>query len=84
MEMKLIRKLGWETVRRYCISRNLYTNGCNEEYTALYEFISGKGNKINDEDLLYVAEDIWKHSITDLYIEDIFTGLNSESYYEIA
>lgn len=82
MIMKLVRKLGWDTVRQYCIKNELYTNGCNQEYTSLYDYITLKKYTIDDEALLYIAEDIWKHSITDLYIEDIFSGLNRESYYE--
>ena len=81
--LKLVRKLGWETVRRYCISRNLYTRGCNEEYESLYEYIAEKNYIISDEDLLVIANDILVHSDTDLLIENIFSGLNRESYYEL-
>ena len=82
--MKLIRILGWDTVRAYCVRNSLYTNGCNQEYTALYEYITERKYRIDDEALLYIAEDIYKHSITDLYLEDIYSGLNRESYYQIA
>lgn len=79
---KVIRKLGWDTVRGYCISRKLYTNGCNQEYEKLYKFIIKKNYNISDKDLMRISEDIWMHSITDLEVIDIFTGLNSQSYYE--
>lgn len=79
---KIIRCLGWDTVRGYCISRKLYTNGCNQEYEKLYKFITKKKYIISDKDLYNISYDIWMHSITDLEIMDIFTGLNSQSYYE--
>lgn len=80
--MKIIRKLGWDTVRGYCIDRKLYTNGSNEDYEKLYNFITKKKYNITDNDIIKIAEDIKIHSITDLEIIDIITGLNMNSYYE--
>lgn len=80
---RVIRKLGFDTIRSYCIERKLYINGTNEEYNNLYDFVSELNNQITDFQLWLISQDIKEHSITDLQIIDIFTGLNRESYYEV-
>lgn len=83
---KIVRKLNWETVRSYCIINDLYTNGCNEDYTKLYNYISDRDNYITDDDLIIIACDIYNHSYiknNDLEIIDIISGLNRNSFYEV-
>lgn len=80
--MKLIRKLDWYGVRDCCIKNELYTNGCNEEYNNLSDYVYNH-NIINDEDLIYIATDILEHSITDMTLEDIVSALNRRSHIEV-
>lgn len=82
--MKLERIIRWDEVRRFCIDNELYTNGCNEEYNKLYEFIVERNNKINDDDLVIISEDILDHSITEFELIDIISGLNRRSFYQEA
>lgn len=75
--MKLKKELRFEDVRRICIDNNLYTNGTNEEYNELMEFVEEIGN-ITDYRLLLIGRNILNHSITDYSLDTIITLLNSK------
>lgn len=75
--MKLKKELRFEDVRRICIDNNLYTNGTNEEYNELMEFVEEIGN-ITDYRLLLIGRNIFNHSITDYSLDTIITLLNSK------
>lgn len=84
--MRIIRKLTWDSVRSYCINNDLYTRGFNEDYTRLYNYIADRDNYIEDNDLIIIANDIWYHSdmeSNDLELDNIISGLNRLSFYEV-
>ena len=80
--MKLERELRFEDVRRVCIDNDLYTNGTNEEYNDLMKFVNSISN-ITDEELIVVASDILKNSITDYSLDTIITLLNEKIFISI-
>lgn len=71
--MKYARILRNDDVREMCISNELYTNGCNEEYYKMFEKCEGE---ITDEKLFEIATDIYDHSCTDMTVLDIANALN--------
>ena len=77
--MKIIRELRFEDIRRICIEHNLYTNGTNEEYSELKNFVDGIKN-MTDLRLMLVAKDIMNHSTTDYSISTILTLLNEKAF----
>lgn len=79
IKMKLIRELRFEDVRRICIDNNFYTNGTNEEYNKLKNYID-EVNDMTDDKLIKVARDIQKHSITDYSLTTIITLLNEKIF----
>ena len=84
--MRIVRKLTWDSVRSYCINNDLYTRGFNEDYTRLYNYIADRDNYIGDNDLIIIAKDIWYHSdmeSNDLELDNIISGLNRLSFYEV-
>lgn len=63
MKVKILERMDVGLVREYCIKRNLYTMGTNEEYSNMlnmcYEYSAREG----DVDILQkIAEDIIEHS----------------------
>lgn len=80
--MKLKKELRFEDVRRICIEHNLYTNGTNEEYNELMEFVNEIGN-ITDYRLILIGRNILNHSITDYSLDTIITLLNEKIFITV-
>lgn len=77
MKRTLIKKLYFNDVRELCINNNYYTNGDNKSYNNLCDYIVSK-TTITDNNLLHIAEDIKKHSITSDDLSYILTQLNKK------
>lgn len=71
--MKFKRVLRNDDVREMCIINELYTNGNNHEYYAMFEKCEGE---ITEDKLFEIATDIFDHSVTDLSILEIANALN--------
>lgn len=70
MKIKETRYLYWEELRAFCIRRDYYTLGTNEDYEALYSMLPEvqyregrrKSPHVTAKDLLKVAKDIMDNS----------------------
>ena len=54
------RKWSNSSVRKMCVEHELYTNGCNEDYDHMLSWVDRLYP--NYENMLFIAEDIVKHS----------------------
>jgi len=68
--MKEVRKLTGGDLRRLCISKNWYTNGCNEEYGAMLR-LANECENVETSTIVTIAKDILSHSETDYPLESI-------------
>lgn len=59
-KIKLYRIWHAEDVRQFCMKNNYYTNGNNEEYTAMLNFV--ENNDPTPENIYEVARNILNHS----------------------
>ena len=71
--MEFYEQLNWEKVRQFCIDRNLYTRGSNEEYSKMLQMCNGSSPIA----IIAVSADILAHSSTDMSEVDIATALYS-------
>lgn len=67
-----------EDVRKVCIDYNLYTNGDNQSYECLLEFVGVMGKDFTDNTLYYIAQDILDHSVTSIGLGYLCYLLNRE------
>lgn len=67
-------------VRSVCCECNLYTNGTNEQYDAMFSMVLALYPKsiITGEDLYPIAADILTHSRTDMDVESIMFALGEK------
>ena len=77
--MKLVRFLRFEDVRRVCIENDFYTNGTNEEYNDLKEYVD-RTKDMTDDKLIRVARNIQNHSNTTYTLDTIITMLNEKIF----
>ena len=61
MTVKTFRQIASEGVRAVCIREGWYTNGTNEDYTQMLEFVD-EHREAKDQDILNIALDIYAHS----------------------
>lgn len=56
------RRINWDAVRSYCIGKNLYTKGNNEQYEYLLFVLCDDSRNCDTELLELIANDIINHS----------------------
>lgn len=67
-------------LREFCIERNLYTCGDNEEYSRLL----AKEGQLDLDEIRWIALDIIAHSETDYTVEEMMEAiLNTKTYFEV-
>lgn len=75
-------RLDFDDVRSFCISKNLYTRGTNEEYTRLANILfywQETGQDIDTAKLQIVAQNILDHSDTEYELESLMFSLKREA-----
>lgn len=75
-------RLSFDGVRSFCISKNLYTRGNNEEYTRLANMLfywQETGQNIDTAKLQIVAQNILDHSDTEYELESLMFSLKREA-----
>jgi hypothetical protein len=65
------RVLDLDDVRALCIRKNWYTKGTVKQYDNLLLNLVDKKEKIETADIVEIASDILKHSVTDYELTDI-------------
>lgn len=70
MKVKVLERMDVELVRNYCIRRELYTMGTNEEYSKMFDMCYEYSAREGDVDILQkIAEDIIEHSAPEVLDE---------------
>lgn len=63
MKVKVLERMDVNEVRLYCIRRNLYTLGTNEDYSNMFDMCYEYSAREGDVEILQkIAEDIIEHS----------------------
>lgn len=71
------RSLWIGDLRRFCVKEKLYTRGRDEDYGNLFDYIDSKNQTkrgLATKDIIYIAEDIKKHSDTEYEITNLSIG----------
>lgn len=63
MAIRVIRTINRTQVYNHCVEHDYYTEGTNEEYSAMLDKCSNyEPIEASDEDIMAIAKDIWNHS----------------------
>ena len=78
-KFKEIRLMDVDAMREFCIKRDLFTRGTNDEYDEFLRSVANCEN-ITTDDLVRFAEEIIKHSKGGWDIEELMSGIAYQCY----
>lgn len=75
--VKLKKRIFRDELRRLCINKDWYTCGTVEQYDRLFNKLH---DDMTDEEILYVARDIYKHSAIERFAREY--GVPEEEVFD--